>query len=102
MVKRVIWTVRADHIFSEILEYYIKRNGNKLYSNQLNVKIQSILTLLSRQPFLGVKTSFPEVRVFVTSDFKIFYQISGDRLIILLVWDCRQNPESLELYIKSK
>ena len=102
MVKRVIWTVRADHVFSKILEYYIERNGTKLYSNQLNFEIQSILNLLSKQPFLGVKTNFPEVRVFITSNFKIFYQISNDILLVLLIWDCRQSSESLEGDLRAK
>jgi len=100
MVKRVIWTVKADLIFSKILEYYIERNGTKLCSNQLNFKLQSILKLLAKQPFLGVKTNFPEVRVFITSNYKIFYQISDDLMIILLVWDCRQNPESLGIDLR--
>lgn len=100
MAKRIIWTSRTDQIFTRILEYYIERNGSKTYSRQLNRKIQSLITILSKQPFLGVKTDYLNIRVFINSDYKIFYQVSKDLLIIHLVWDCRQNPESLKIDVK--
>ncbi len=31
MVRRIIWTSKADSIFSNILEFYIERNKSKLY-----------------------------------------------------------------------
>ena len=32
MVKKVVWSKKADSIFIEILEFYVKRNGSNLYS----------------------------------------------------------------------
>ena len=100
MVKRIIWTVQADQIFTKILEFYIQRNGSKAYSRELNRKIQSLVTILAKQPFIGSKTNYLNIRVFVSSNYKIFYQIFKDQLIIHLVWDCRQDPESLHLDLK--
>lgn len=97
MVTRIIWTNQADSIFTKILEFYIERNGSKTYSRILNYRIQSLVEIISKQPFIGVRTNFENVRVFTHSDYKIFYQMDNHCIIIHLIWDCRQNPESLKL-----
>jgi toxin YoeB len=97
MVTRIIWTIQADYIFTKILEFYIERNGSKTYSRILNDRIQSLVKIISKQPFIGSKTNFEDIRVFTQSDYKIFYQIDNHYIIIHLIWDCRQNPESLKL-----
>jgi len=95
MAKRVIWSRNADRIFIKILEFYIERNGSKTYSRRLNDEIPSLIAILSKQPFLGIKTDKKDIRILIKSHFKIFYQIDNEMLIIHLVWDCRQNQESL-------
>jgi hypothetical protein len=37
------------------------------------------------------------IYVIVKGNFKIYYQIEPDLLIIILFWDCRQNPETINL-----
>lgn len=101
MVKRIIWTDKADRTFTKILEYYIKRNGSKIYSRKLNEEILSHISILSKQPLLGIKTNKKNYRVFIKRNYKIFYQIDENKLIIHLIWDCRQNPESLNIDLKS-
>ncbi len=97
MAQRIIWTYRAEIVFSDILLYYYKRNGNKTYSNKLHKEIQQILNFLKKHPFLGKVTENEEIRVLIKSNFKIFYKTESDTIIILLVWDCRQNPEGLKI-----
>ena len=101
MAKRIIWSEKAERIFIQILEFYIERNGSKAYSRKLNNEVLALLSILSKQPFLGIKTEIKNVRVFIRRDYKIFYQIENDSLVILLVWDCIQNPEALNLVAKS-
>lgn len=100
MAKRVIWSSNADRIFTKILEFYIDRNGSKIYSRRLNKEIHSLVTILSKQPFLGIKTDDENVRVLARGAFKIFHQIDKEKLIIHLVWDSRQNPESLNINLR--
>lgn len=97
MVKRVIWTSQADRIFTQILEFYIKRNGSKTYSRKLNNEVHSLIAIIAKRPFLGIKTYSENERVFIKGDYKIFYKIESDQLIILLVWDCRQDLKDLKL-----
>ena len=97
MAKRVIWTSQADRIFTKILEFYIERNGSKAFSRELNNQVNSLISILAKQPFLGTKTEIENVRVFIKGDYKIFYQIEVEKIVIHLVWDGRQNPESFKL-----
>lgn len=97
MAKRIIWTEKADFIFNKILEYYIHRNLSKEYSRKLNNDINAYLEILAKQPFPGKRVNDSDIHVAIKEHFKIFYQIEQDRLVIHLVWDCRQNPISLKL-----
>jgi plasmid stabilization system protein ParE len=98
MAKKIIWTDRADRTFTKILEFYIERNGSKTYSRKLDKEIQSLLSVLSKQPLLGFKTEKDNFRILIRGYFKIVYEIDNTRLIIHLVWDCRQNPKELNLF----
>jgi hypothetical protein len=98
MVRKIVWTNRADKIFSLILENYIERNGTKTYSQRLNKEVKEILNLLIKHPFLGVKTDWDEIRVLIHGNLKIFYQIISHTIVIHMVWDTRQNPDDIKFY----
>ncbi len=97
MVRRITWTRKADRVFTSILEFYIRRNVTKTYSRKINSEINKLLNLLTKQPFLGKKTDTENLRVIIHREFKIFYRIELTEIIILMVWDCRQNPEDFKL-----
>ena len=97
MVKRIVWTQRAIAIFQNILEYYFVRNGTKTYSSILNKEIKELISFLKKHPFLGRKTEIDHIRVLIKGEYKIFYRIDKQEIIILLIWDCRPNPDSLNL-----
>jgi toxin YoeB len=102
MVKRIIWTSKADQIYSEILKFYVQRNGSKSYSKKLNNEVKKLLLLLSNHPFLGKKTGLTNNRVLIKGRYKIFYKIYPEELVILLFWDSRQNPEKLSEFLNDK
>jgi plasmid stabilization system protein ParE len=97
MAKRIIWTDRADSTFTKILEYYIDRNGSKVFSRKLNKEIKLLLLDLLKQPQLGLKTEKINYRVLIRGNFKIFYEIYDEIIIVHLVWDCRQSPTKIDL-----
>jgi len=97
MAKRIIWTERADKIFTRILEFYIERNGSKIYSRKLNKEVQVLLSVISKQPHLGTKTEKERFRVLIRSNYKIFYEVDKAHIVVHLIWDCRQNPEDIKL-----
>jgi len=97
VVRKIIWTSKAEDVFLRILEFYVRRNENRTYSRKLNTEIKQIINLLKKFPFLGISTDIENIRVLIKGDVKIFYHITPLEIVILLIWDCRQNPEDLEL-----
>lgn len=98
MARRIVWTSQAEQIFSGILIFYFKRNGTKTYSRKLNSEIKKIITLIAKHPYLGKKAEIKNIRVLVKGDLKIFYRIEDTEIVIILVWDCRQNPDDLKIF----
>ena len=73
MVKRIIWTSKAEQIYSGILKYYVRRNQSKTYSTKLNNEVKKLVLLLSKHTFLGKKTQLPKTRVLIKGNYKIFF-----------------------------
>lgn len=97
MAGTVIWSDNAHRIFTKILDYYVERNGSKIYSRKLSNEVFILIQLISKRPYIGIRTDNENVRLLIKGNYKIFYQIESDLIIIQLVWDCRQNPVSLSL-----
>jgi addiction module RelE/StbE family toxin len=96
MVKRkVIWSTLAKLETKEILEYFLHRNKSATYSRKLYQLFQSELRRLSMFPEAGLKTKLTNVRGLVVKDYILFYEVFDDRIVVLKVWDCRQNPDKL-------
>ena len=78
----------------DILDFYNKRNDSSTYSRKLYIKFQKRIKLLSQNPFLGVRTDFETVRVLITDNYQIIYEIFEDFILIIMIWDNRRNPEN--------
>jgi plasmid stabilization system protein ParE len=101
MVKRkIIWSPGANLDFLKILEFFKKRNETKAYSKKLYLKIHKSVRLLSKHPFLGIQTDDENIRNLIEGDYAIFYKLDEESVYILSVWDCRQDPESLNVINK--
>ncbi len=98
MAKReVIWTKNSEIQLQEILEFFTKRNKSRLYSKKLYRKFKTELLTVSKNPELGIKTKLDQIRGLIIEDYILFYEILDDSIIILKVWDCRQNPDKLNI-----
>lgn len=97
MVRKIIWTKKAELIFQEILEFYFKRNGNKIYSATIKSEIEKALSLISKHPYIGMKVENKTTRILINGNYKIFYEIESDKIIVMLIWDSRQNNNNLKI-----
>ncbi len=95
--RKVIWSHRAKIKLTEILEFYHQRNKSKAYSQKVYQEIQKGLKLLKKQPKLGLRTDDESVRTLIVRDFLIFYEVVDNDIIVLLIWDCQQNPADLKI-----
>jgi len=98
MAKReVIWTKVSEIQLQEILEFFTNRNKSRQYSRKLYKKFKTELKGAAKNPESGLKTKFDQIRGLIIEDYIIFYEILEDRILILKVWDCRQNPDKLNI-----
>lgn len=90
---KIAWSVEANQDLVGILEFYIIRNGSSAYSKKLYSKINKSVRLLSKNPFIGVKTDDPDIRALITGDYQIIYEVFDKLLLVIMIWDCRRDPE---------
>jgi plasmid stabilization system protein ParE len=89
---KIEWSKKAVKEIVNILDYYNKRNLSNLYSKKLLSRIMKYLDILSENPFLGIKTNYPNARTFIFDNHQIIYEIKDDYLLISMIWDSRRNP----------
>ncbi len=100
MARLIIWTQRAQKERIEISKYWISRTNSIFYSKKLNELLKDSLRLISKYPSIGKLTDKENIRVKVLRNFLIFYEITENEIVVLSLWDCRQNPEDLTKIIK--
>jgi len=59
----------------------------------LNAKINKSIELISKNPSVGLKTGYDPVRAFIAGDYQIIYEIFDRLILIIMIWDCRRDPE---------
>jgi plasmid stabilization system protein ParE len=96
VARRIVWSETAKIQLKTIFEYFNFRNKSKLYSLKLNNQIQIELKTVLQQPNIGKKTDSINVRGLLIENYYIFYEINETHMIILSVWDNRQNPKRLK------
>lgn len=96
MVKRIIWSLKAESDLKSILIYWKKRNKSNSYSIKLNNKINEAVLTISQFPESGKPTTDKTARIKVVSNYLIIYEVLLNKIIILTIWDSRQNPKNLE------
>lgn len=74
-----------------ILEFYTERNKSKTYSSKLYTKFNKELSLLIKQPEIGIKTELEAIRGLIVDEFILFYEVTTGMIIVHSLWDSRQN-----------
>ena len=95
--REVIWTKVSEIQLQEIFEFYTKRNKSGLYSRKLYKKFKTELLTAAKNPEIGIKTKLDQIRGLIIEDYILFYEILEDRILILKVWDCRKDPDKLNI-----
>jgi len=93
--REVVWTRNSEIQLHEILEFFIARNKSNQYSLKLYNKLKSELKIAAQNPEIGIKTKLDQIRGLIVGDYILFYEILNDKILVLKVWDSKQNPEKL-------
>jgi plasmid stabilization system protein ParE len=105
MVKyKVEWSAESRLDLIDILEFYRIRNKSALYSKKLNSKINKSIRFITKNPLIGLQSQIDSVRALITGDYQIIYEILDKLIVIIMIWDCRRDPEDkiLDQRIKIK
>lgn len=92
MGKRVIWKTKPKLQVRAIEAYLRAEFGDKAVDNFLD-KMYAKLEQISNYPETGHLTRFKTIRRIKVGKYNhLYYRIQGSKIIILFVWDGRQNP----------
>jgi len=98
MAKReIVWTRNSEIQLQEILSFYSQRNKSQNYSLKLYSKFKTELKKVALKPEIGLKTKLDLIRGLIVGDFILFYKILDDKILVLKVWNCKQNPDKLNI-----
>lgn len=97
MDRAIIWTAPAKNDIQQITTYWNNRIKSNAYSLKLRKIIKEKLTFINRFPFIGIQTDYPNARCFIIRDYKLFYAVTEEAIIVLRFWDTRQNPDKLKV-----
>jgi plasmid stabilization system protein ParE len=95
--REIVWTRNSEIQLQEILEFFIARNKSNQYSLKLYNKFKSELKIAAQNPEIGIKTKLDQIRGLIVGDYILFYEILNDKILVLKVWDSKQNPEKLDI-----
>ncbi|MBL4587308.1 MAG: type II toxin-antitoxin system RelE/ParE family toxin [Flavobacteriales bacterium] len=95
--RKIIWSHRARIKLYAILEYFAKRNKSKVYSAKLYRRFTQEMELVRNQPDLGIRTEIESVRGLIVGNYILFYEITSTHIMLLTVWDSRQDPQKLKV-----
>jgi addiction module RelE/StbE family toxin len=99
MAKLVVWSLRAQRERKEILKYWVNRNKSNTYSKKLNHLFRESVELISEFPQIGMPADVEGVRIKVVRDYLLIYEEKENHILILTIWDVRQDPENLKFKV---
>jgi addiction module RelE/StbE family toxin len=100
--RKIIWTENAINSRKSIFKYWNSRNKSTAYSKKLNSQFLLALTLISKFPKIATSSEIKDVRLKVVSNYYLIYQLTESNIIVLDIWDTRQNPEHFPIQKKNE
>lgn len=97
MAKKVIWSDRAKFELYDILEYWINRNKSEEYSIKLNYQFDEAVEQIRKYPESGKYSTDKNSRIKIVRDYLLIYEDRDTEILILTIWDSRQDPDSLTI-----
>lgn len=95
MARKIIWSAKASTEKDQILLFWLYHNHSKSYPKKLDQLFHQATKWLTRNPFLGRRTSREGIRVKLVRDYFVFYKFDEKTRWILTIWDARRKPEEI-------
>ena len=91
----IVWSQAADRDLARIYSYLEPRSLRAV--RNLLRRLFKAIDLLAEMPRMGAAAELDterEYRQYVVEHYKIFYYVEQERLLIVRLWDTRQDPSS--------
>lgn len=89
---KVFLSRKAVQSYTRIRDYIEKEWGESV-AESFEVKVNDLFALLANYPEMGVLEQ-KDIRSFqLTQQTRVFYRIKGNRVVILSLFDVRQDPK---------
>jgi plasmid stabilization system protein ParE len=98
---KILWTETAIRQRNEVLNYWIRRNGDNSYAKKLNQRIKSRIKMVAENIKIGRMTIFGNARVVTLGHYCIYYQLKSNAIFIICFWDNRRDSKQLLNLLKS-
>ncbi len=95
--RKITWTLASLESRKEIFDYWNKRNKSSIFSKKLRNLFNEHLLIVADYPLSSEKITKPDIRKRLVRDFYILYNITDTEIIVLDVWDTRQNPKEFPI-----
>ena len=94
MAYDVIFKKAFNNRISNLLEY-LEKEWNKEVADDFLKKLDNRISTLRLYPFIGSPSrTVKDVRgILITKHNKLFYRVSGNKILLLTLVDTRQNPK---------
>jgi addiction module RelE/StbE family toxin len=96
MVKKIVWSAKAQSDRREIFLYWNQRNKSTSYSRKLNYLFIDAANQIAKFPKIGKPSGYKDSSIKIVRDYLIVYKEYEDLILIITVWDGRQNPLTLK------
>ncbi len=93
MAKRVVWSKKAKNQRLSIFEFWLTRTDSNRYTIKLRKAFKAATNKLKDNPFLGKQTNTADFRFLIVKYYKLFYTVTDSDIVILSVFDTRQDPD---------
>ncbi|MEO8513933.1 MAG: type II toxin-antitoxin system RelE/ParE family toxin [Ignavibacteria bacterium] len=97
MAGRIIWTPQAKIDRFDIIKFYNDNGTPKNIIKKIDFRIRNIVEYLKLFPDLGVVYKSKNARILYKDNYSIIYRIENKDILILHIWDTRQDPKNLPL-----
>jgi plasmid stabilization system protein ParE len=97
MARRLIWSVEARNSRKDIFDYWNNRNKSKVYIRKLNLLFNTNLKIVIQLPEFGKPTFLEDSKFIIVSHFEIIYKITPNEIVVLAIWDTRQNSQDFPI-----
>ncbi len=100
MARKIVWSDGAKADRKDILLYWINRNKSSIFSRKLNELFKIAIQTIVDYPQIGKPLEYNSVRAKIVRDYLIVYRVYDKYILIITIWDARQDHLKLQKIIE--